>query len=158
MYDGLDTPTPQGFPPGFSHKFLEEASLRNSVNYFVHAIPPGQAVSRRESRRYWAASAGNPAGIRQFRRDSAIPPRLASPGGICIPVPKHRESPLRWPRSGMKSVPPGCTPVPPECKIQAPSAHVTSAFNVGGIPAGISLVPPGFPPGFRSISAGFPHL
>ena len=51
-YDGLDTPTPQGFPPGFSRKLLEEASRRNSVNYFIHAIPPGQAVSRRESHRY----------------------------------------------------------------------------------------------------------
>ena len=112
--------------------------------------PAAIRVSRRESRRYWAASAGYPAGIRQFRRDSAFPPGLASPGEICIPVPKHRESPLLWPRSGMKSIPPGFTSVP---GVQNPSS-----FNICGISAGISLVPPGFPPGFRSISAGFPHL
>jgi hypothetical protein len=138
--------------------------------------PAAIRLFRRESRRYWASSAGNPAGIRQFQRDSAIPPGRASPGGICIPVPKHRESPLRWPRSGMKSVPPGFTSVPLECKIQAPSMLAgfpqvlvlsrrdsrrdsglyrrdsrTCEASPGGIPAWI-------PAGIAVIMAGFPQV
>ena len=142
--------------------------------------PAAIRLSPRESRRYGASFAGYPAGIRQFRRGLAIPPGLASPGGICISVPEHRESPLRWPWNGMRFVPPGFTSVPPECKIQAPSMlpgfpqvlvlsrrdsrwdpglyqrdSRTCEASPGEIPGG---VPGGIAGGIAVIMAGFPQV
>ena len=120
----MDTPTLPEFPPGSSHKLLEEASLRNSVNYFVHAIPPGQAVSRRESRRYSLVSPGTPpefgnsGGIWLIRRDWLGHSRrdCGHYGGI---------------PADMQSIPAG---IPPICSLYRRDSRLYAVYT-GGNPA-----------------------
>ena len=94
------------------------------VSYFVHAITPGQTLSRRESRRYSLIPAGFPPGLTFFRRESRrnwpIPAGFGYSAGTALSR-RVLDIGARWagiPSSsasgrdeictaGMKSVPPG---------------------------------------------------